>query len=136
MLLDSEFRLVEQLLLMIQVMIVDDHRSSRNALAILLSFETDIEVVSVISSGAEVLALCVNLQPDVIVMDVMMPDLNGVQTTRLVRQHCPHTTVVGMTLYGDGQEEAMLDAGAVACLSKDWRLAEKLPIAIRDAAKN
>ncbi len=85
----------------IKVMIVDDHTIVREGLKHLLSFEEDIEVVAEAKSGLECLKLIDSTLPDLIFMDVKMPGINGIETTRLVSQKYPQVRVVMLTIYED-----------------------------------
>lgn len=104
----------------IRVMIVDDHEVVRRGLkACILTFDGMITVGEA-ANGADALVeipLCV---PDVILMDIVMPKLNGIETTRIVRQAYPKTQVIALTSFKDkAKVHSMLDAGAAGYLLKD-----------------
>ena len=86
---------------MIKIMIVDDHIIVREGLKQLLSINSEIEVIAECSSGLECLTLLEKISPDIILMDVRMPGINGIETTRLVCQKYPHLKIIMLTIYDD-----------------------------------
>lgn len=115
----------------IRVVIVDDHTVVRSGIRYsLLAFE-DIELVGEAGNGAEALHLCSKLQPDVVLMDIMMPGMDGIATTRTIRQHHPQVQVIALTSFQEGRlvQEA-LKAGAISYLLKDVEM-DQLAEAIR-----
>jgi NarL family two-component system response regulator LiaR len=117
----------------IRVMIVDDHAIVRSGIEYSLLAQDDIELVATASSGEEALRLCAEAAPDVILMDMVMPGMDGVETTRAILARCPQVRVIGLTSFQEGQlvQEA-LKAGAIGYLLKDVGM-DKLNQAIRDA---
>ena len=106
------------------VMVADDHQRFREALVAVLELD-GFEVVGQAADGADAVALAKQLQPDVIMMDLSMPVLNGLDATRLVRDALPSTPVVVLTAFtGAELERAALAAGATAYLAKDANLEE------------
>ncbi|MGB2615098.1 MAG: response regulator transcription factor, partial [Phycisphaerae bacterium] len=104
----------------ISVVLADDHEIIRNGLRSLLEKETDIEVVGEAQDGRTAVRLAKDLNPDVIVMDVSMPDLNGVEATREISRHTPPTRVLGLSMHSDRRFVAgMLQAGAAGYLLKE-----------------
>jgi DNA-binding NarL/FixJ family response regulator len=104
----------------VSVIIVDDHEVVRVGLQTLLSRRKDLTISGVASNGREALALATETQPDVVVMDVRMPELGGVEACREIRSRWPDTKVLMLTSYAD--EEAVLAsilAGASGYLLKD-----------------
>jgi two-component system, NarL family, response regulator DegU len=101
-------------------MIVDDHLVVREGLKQLLELDQDIEVVAEAASGLECLKLLETVSPDLIFMDVKMPGISGIETTRLVRDKFPHVKIVMLTIYDDGKSvsEAIL-AGAKGYVLKN-----------------
>ena len=97
----------------IRVMIVDDIQDTRESVRRLLEFEEDIEVVSDAGSGSEALSIAEKIKPDVIVMDINMPEMSGIRTTELMRERVPETDIIIMSVQGeqDYLRRAML-AGA------------------------
>jgi len=104
----------------IRVVLADDHAVVRTGLAQLLASTDDIEVVGQAGDGAEALAVAREVEPDVVVMDLQMPGVDGVEATRQVLAELPGTQVVVLTSYSDSARiVAALDAGAVGYLLKD-----------------
>lgn len=119
----------------VRVALVEDNRVFREALELLLGMQPDVEVVAAIENGNDVVQLCHDHDPDVVVMDYRLPGLDGVQATAVLRQECPHVAVICLTASANVRElQALADAGAVACLSKDEEL-DEIVAAIRDAAR-
>jgi DNA-binding NarL/FixJ family response regulator len=104
----------------IRVLIADDQRVVREGLIMVLGLLPDIDVVGAASDGHEAVALARRLNPDVVLMDLRMPRCDGVEATRLLREHVPATRVVVLTTYADDRSvlEA-LRAGARGYLTKD-----------------
>ncbi|MFQ5575494.1 MAG: response regulator transcription factor [Anaerolineae bacterium] len=118
----------------IKILLADDQPLFREGLRILLALQPDFEVVGEASNGAEALQLAAALAPDVVVMDVAMPVLDGLAATRRLRQTAPHCRVVILTTFGEADIAAQsARAGAAACLLKDVPIAEVVA-AIRQAA--
>ncbi|MGD8804905.1 MAG: response regulator transcription factor [Chloroflexota bacterium] len=119
----------------IRLLLVDDQALFREGLRILLSVHGDLEVAGEAANGKEAVELTAELKPDVILMDLRMPVLDGVEATRLVRQEHPQTAVIVLTTFDDDENvfEA-LRAGAAGYLLKDVS-SEKLVEAIRAAAQ-
>jgi two-component system, NarL family, response regulator DegU len=86
---------------MTKVMIVDDHLVVREGLKQLLEIDGDIEVIAEASNGLECLQLLEKVSPDVIFMDVKMPVISGIETTRLICQKYPHVKIIMLTIYED-----------------------------------
>lgn len=115
------------------VLIVDDHAVTRSGLATFLMAYDDLELVGEASSGAEAVRLCQQLRPDVVLMDLLMPEMDGATATRLIRQNCPSVQVVALTSFRDeAMVEGALEAGAVSYLLKNVT-ADELAHAIREA---
>jgi DNA-binding NarL/FixJ family response regulator len=119
---------------MIRLVIADDHAVVRAGLAQLVTALDDVELVGTAADGEEVIALCNSSTPDVVLMDLEMPRLDGIQATRKITQEHPGTAVVVLTSFSDREKIlAALDAGAVGYLLKDVEPPE-LARAIRAAA--
>lgn len=119
---------------MIRVLLVDDHEMVRMGLAAYLSTEEDIEVVGEASSGEEGVRLARELQPDVILMDLVMDGIGGVEATRRVRETCPASKVIVLTSFIDDEKVyPVIEAGAFSYLLKTSRATE-IARAIRSAA--
>jgi len=109
----------------VRVLAADDQRVVREGLAMLLGLLPDVEVVGTAADGEEVLALAAELRPDVILMDLRMPRMDGVEATRRLRERDPGVKVVVLTTYAD--DRSVLDAlraGALGYLTKDAGAAE------------
>jgi NarL family two-component system response regulator LiaR len=117
----------------IRVMIVDDHAVVRSGLSAFLSVYPDLEMVGEAESGEDALARVGLLQPDVILMDLMMPGMDGVQTTRAVKQKYPQIQIVALTSFKEeNMVQGALQAGAMGYLLKNVSATE-LSSAIRSA---
>ncbi len=102
-----------------RVLIVDDDERVRNALTIFFDTRADFVVAGEASDGAEAVARCKQLHPDVVLMDLNMPGMDGVAATRRIRKDCPHLPVVVLTNSSEWERiEAALQAGASAYLLK------------------
>ena len=115
----------------LRVLVADDNEMLRNVLVRLLREEADIEVIGVASNGAEALRLARVLEPGVIIMDVAMPELNGIEATRRIKSELPMTHIVGFTMNSEPEcAAAMYASGATACVSKSGTM-EQLLAAVR-----
>jgi DNA-binding NarL/FixJ family response regulator len=119
----------------IRVLVVDDHDLFRAGLSSLLGARPDIEVVAQASGGRMGVRLAAELRPDVILMDVQMPDLDGPAATRLILDREPSVRIVALTVVSDDDGvAAVLAAGACGFLAKDTPV-EGIILAIRAAAQ-
>ena len=119
----------------VRVLLVDDHDMVRRGLAVFLSAFDDFELVGEAAGGAEALSKCAKLQPDVVLMDLMMPDMDGATTTEAVRRVCPQTQVIALTSFHEEKlVESALKAGAIGYLFKNVSI-DELAVAIRAASK-
>jgi DNA-binding NarL/FixJ family response regulator len=119
----------------IRVAIADDHRVVRVGLEQLLETIEDVELVGAADGGEAAVALCAERKPDVLLLDLAMPDLDGIGVTRRLLDASPETKVIIFTSFGDRDEVvAALDAGAVGYLLKDAE-PDELGAAIRAAAR-
>ncbi len=117
----------------IRVMIVDDHTMVRKGLATILRLKADLELVGEASNGQEALQLCDQVQPDVILMDLVMPEMDGAAATRAIRARCPQVRVIALTSFTEKElVERALEAGAIGYLLKNVS-ADELADAIRAA---
>jgi NarL family two-component system response regulator LiaR len=117
----------------IRVMLVDDHAVVRSGLAAFLLAFDDLELVAEADSGEKALALCHNAQPDVVLMDLVMPGMNGATATRKLRDQCPDAEVIALTSFKEKElVEGALKAGAIGYLLKNVA-ADELANAIRKA---
>jgi NarL family two-component system response regulator LiaR len=117
----------------INIMIVDDHDTVRRGLTVFLRAFDDLQLVGEAANGLEAVNLCAEIHPHVILMDLVMPEMNGIEATRTIRRQWPEVQVIGLTSF---KEEALaeqaLQAGAVKCLRKDMSI-DELANAIRSA---
>jgi DNA-binding NarL/FixJ family response regulator len=114
--------------------VVDDHDLFRTGLSSLLSAEPDIEVVAQASGGRMAVRLAAELQPDVVLMDVRMPDMSGPDATREILKRDLNVRVLALTVASDDRDvAAVLEAGAVGFLAKDTPI-DSLVVAIHAAA--
>ncbi|MCJ7717897.1 MAG: response regulator transcription factor [Anaerolineales bacterium] len=117
----------------IRVMLVDDHEMVRKGLALFLKAFDDLELVGEAGSGSVAIQLCSEILPDVVLMDMVMPEMDGVVTTRAIRQQFPQIQVIALTSFIEGDlVKNALEAGAIAYLLKDVS-ADELARAIRAA---
>ena len=117
----------------IKVMIVDDHLMARDGLKVFLSIHDDIEVIADTDSGQEALELCHQLQPDVILMDIVMPEMDGPTATALILEQCPQVQIIALTTFVEEDlVQQALQAGAISYMLKDVH-PDRLAQAIRDA---
>jgi len=120
----------------IRVLLVDDHKIVREGLRALLNAKPGIEVVAEAENGRTALQLARELMPDVVVMDVTMPDLNGIEATHRLITEFPDIKVIALSMHSDHRlVSGMLAAGASGYLLKDCAF-EELEKAIRTAVDN
>jgi DNA-binding NarL/FixJ family response regulator len=118
----------------VRVMLIEDNDVFRNALEVLLTLDADIEIAGSQPDGNDVVERCRELEPDVVLVDYRLPGIDGVQVTRLLREHAPGVAVVALTAAaGEREVEALLEAGAASCLGKDRPL-DEIVDAVRSAA--
>jgi DNA-binding NarL/FixJ family response regulator len=120
--------------LMIRVLLVDDQAVVRRALRGRFHLEPDLEVVGEASTGSEALTLAQILTPDVVLMDIEMPDMDGIEVTTALRRAVPQSVVVILSIHDDAQTQGRARAaGAVAFVEKRGAT-DTLLSAIRKAA--
>jgi NarL family two-component system response regulator LiaR len=114
-------------------MLVDDHTMVRKGLATFLKAFDDLELAGEAENGRAAIEICAKLQPDVILMDMVMPDMNGATATRTIRQQFPNVQVIALTSFKEEElVKNALEAGAIGYLLKDVS-ADELVKAIRAA---
>jgi len=104
----------------IQVLLVEDHPMTRTGLGVFLKAFPDLELIGEVASGEEALAACAERQPDVILMDMKMPGMDGIEATRQVKRLYPRVRVIALTSFQEGSlVEQALQAGAISYLLKN-----------------
>lgn len=117
----------------IRVMLVDDHAMVRRGLATFLKAFDNLQLAGEAESGAAAIQLCGQVLPDVVLMDMVMPDMDGATTTRAIRQQFPNVQVIALTSFKEGELiKSTLEAGAIGYLLKEVS-ADELARAIRAA---
>jgi DNA-binding NarL/FixJ family response regulator len=115
----------------IRIILADDHQIVRQGLRILLEAETDMQIVAEADNGRKVLKLAQELLPDIIIMDLSMPELNGIEATRQILSGAPEVKVIALSMHSDSLFVLnMIKSGASGYLLKDCAL-EELVKAIR-----
>ena len=120
----------------IRVLLADDHKFVREAISLFLQREDDIEVVAMASDGQMTVELASRYKPDVILMDVSLPVLDGVEATARIVAKLPGIKVIGLSMYDQANvARKMRDAGAAAYLSKT-KACDSLAATIRDCFRD
>ena len=108
-----------------RILLADDHQIFREGLASLLERQQDMDVIQQASDGLQAVRVSRDLKPDVVVMDLTMPGMNGIEATRLITNEVPGVKVLCLSVHGDTQFiSAVLDAGASGYLLKDCAFEE------------
>ena len=111
----------------IRILIADDHAVVREGTRRILEQEPDMEVVGEAGDGEEAVNLATSLKPDVVIMDISMPKMDGIEATRLIKAACPTISVLALSAYDDDQFVfSLLEAGAAGNLLKSVRGRELL----------
>jgi len=111
----------------IRIVLADDHRITREGLLSMLNNEVGMEVVGEAENGREAVKLAQELLPDLVIMDVTMPDLNGIEATRMITSGAGEINVIAISMYSDKQfVQGMIQAGASGYLLKDCAFEELL----------
>lgn len=117
----------------IRVMLVDDHNVVRSGLATFLKAYEDLKLVGEAKNGLEAVNLCRKNKPDVVLMDLMMPEMDGIAATRAILKDCPDIKIIAMTSFEDEElVHGVLAVGAISYLLKNIS-ADELAKAIREA---
>ena len=120
----------------VRLILADDHKIMREGLRALLAKQKEIEVIAEADSGRGVIELCSQLHPDVVVIDISMPDLNGIDAARQITRQAPDIKVIALSMHSDKKYvKEMLAAGASGYLLKDAAF-EELGMAIATVLKN
>ena len=118
----------------IRILLADDHAVVRRGFQMILAEQSDMEIVGEAGNGREALELAAKLKPDVVVMDVAMPELNGIEATRRMAENAPHARVLALSMHKDSvYVRETLRAGARGYLLKD-SVAADLVSAVRAVA--
>jgi DNA-binding NarL/FixJ family response regulator len=116
-----------------RVLIADDHEIVRRGLSRLLKLDPDLEVVGAVADGLQAVDAACRLRPHVVLMDLLMPELDGVEATRRIHANLPEVGVLALTsVVDDGSADDAVGAGAVGFVLKDGQ-ADVLPDAIKAA---
>lgn len=117
----------------IRVLLVDDHMMVRRGLVTVLKIFDDLELAGEAATGREAIQLCIQKQPDVVLMDLVMPEMDGIEATRVIREQFPQVQVLALTSFKEDKRiQKVLEAGAIGYLLKDIS-ADDLAVAIRAA---
>lgn len=117
----------------IRVLIVDDHAVVRSGLSAFLMAYDDLELVGDASNGREAIQICTQMKPDVVLMDLVMPEMDGATATKHIRETCPETQVIALTSFREDElVQGALRSGAIGYLLKNIS-ADDLANAIRAA---
>ncbi|MBT3807252.1 MAG: response regulator transcription factor [Desulfobacula sp.] len=120
----------------IKILIADDHSIAREGLKALLEKEKNMVVVAEAKNGREAVRLAIEAKPDIIIMDINMPELNGIEATRQIIAETPQAKVIALSMYSDRRYiSRMLKVGVAAYLLKN-NASEELVTAIRAVLKN
>jgi DNA-binding NarL/FixJ family response regulator len=118
----------------IRILVVDDHSVVRQGLKMFLGLDPDLEIIGEAADGAEAVRMAHELNPDVVLMDMLMPVMDGIEATRTIRQQLPDTEVIALTsVLEDAAVVGAIKAGAIGYLLKDTQ-SDELRRAIKAAA--
>jgi DNA-binding NarL/FixJ family response regulator len=120
----------------IRILLADDHRILRDGLRSLLAQQPEVIVVGEASDGETAVTLAISLRPDVVIMDVVMPGVDGVAATRRIQAECPETRIIALSMHSDRRfVSEMVRAGALGYLVKDSAF-EELNQAVKSVMAN
>jgi len=120
----------------VRILLVDDHVMVREGLRKILEAHEDLELVGEAGNGEDAVELVKRLKPSLVIMDVNMPKLNGIEATSRIKAYCQDTIIIGLSVNADGENQrAMLEAGATALLPKEAAVAD-LYYTIKTASQN
>ena len=116
----------------LRVLVVDDHAAVRGRIRLLVDGQQDMEVVGEAARGDEAIEMAVQLQPGLVLIDIGMPGMNGIEATRLIKERLPEAMVIALTMYNDEEFYlALVEAGASGYVLKDAE-SEELLSAIKE----
>jgi DNA-binding NarL/FixJ family response regulator len=108
-----------------RILVADDHVAVRQSLIRGLQYEADVEIVAEAGDGCSAVAMTKEFMPDIVLMDIAMPHLNGIEATRQIAAECPGVRVVGLSVHDSSQyADAMFRAGASGYVVKDGDIQE------------
>jgi two-component system response regulator NreC len=111
----------------VKILLVDNHTIFRDGLRMLIEKEPDMEVIAEADDGRRGIELAKQLSPDIVIMDITMPDMNGIEVTRAISKDSPETLVIALSVHSDRRlTQALLEAGASGYLTKDCTFEELL----------
>ena len=120
----------------IRVVVVDDHDVVRRGLSIFLRAFNDLKMIGQAANGHEAISVCEELLPDVVLMDLIMPEMDGIEATEIITKRFPQIHVIALTsLKDDAMVQKMLRAGAVAYILKNASI-DELAQSIRTACQS
>lgn len=118
----------------VRILIVDDHQAMRETLKTLLAEDPGIEIAGEAANGKEAIEMAKEIKPDMIIMDIAMPVMNGIDATKILHIEMPKIKIIGLTMYSNRHFiNSMMDAGAVTVISKDM-LYQEILLAIQSAS--
>ncbi len=105
---------------MIRVVIADDHKMVREALEFVLSKDKQVDIIALCDDGGAVVEVCRSTHPDIILMDINMHPVNGIEATRTIRTFCPTVKIIGISMHNNyAYVKALMDAGANGYVTKN-----------------
>jgi DNA-binding NarL/FixJ family response regulator len=111
----------------LRILLADDHETVREGLRMLLNAQPDMQVVATAGDGSEAISQCEKINPDVVIMDISMPGMNGMTATQQLNESCPDTKVLTLTRHADSSYlQQLMRAGAAGYVLKQSRPAELL----------
>ena len=111
-----------------RILVADDHASGLASLRLMIASRDDWEIAAQASDGAEAVEKAIEVSPDVAVLDVQMPRLNGIQAAKQILKYCPRTKVLAISLHGQGPLQAELKrVGVLGFVPKDRMASDLLP---------
>jgi two-component system, NarL family, invasion response regulator UvrY len=121
----------------IRIMLVEDNPSTLYAIKDLIEDEDNLSIVAEAVNGIEAVALSKKHSPDIILMDVKMPEMDGIEATRIIKKDNQMVKIIGLTSFGsEGVEKSILEAGAVSFLDKSDISSDRLLNGIKDVVCN